>query len=206
MGVEGITLAPIMKTVINWTGFNGGPGYTNLYWQGLPANATELIHAQDAVDKVDLFLASLATRVPATVTLAVDPTVQIIEETTGALQAFLNTAPDPNRVGSGTGNYSAAAGACANWSTQGVRNGRRIRGRMFMVPLAGSSLDTDGSINGTQLTALRNAVDVLRTPGANAQLVVWARPTAPGATDGISFPVSASSIADKTAILTSRRD
>jgi hypothetical protein len=206
MGGEGNTLAPILKTVINWTGFNGGPGYTNLYWQGIPQNATELIHAQDAVDKTDLFCATLATRVPTTVRLAVDPTVQVIEETTGMLQGFANTDPDPQRTGSGTGNYSAASGACVNWTTQGVRNGRRIRGRTFIVPLAGSSLDVDGSINGTQLTALRNAAEAMRLPGTSAQLLVWARPTGPGATDGISYPVSGSSISDKAAILTSRRD
>src|SRR5919106_1731901 len=206
MGVEGINLAHLAKVQVSWQGFAGAPGYTNLYFRNATRGIIDQPVADNAVLKTETYFSSLQTRVPSTVTFTINGTVEVIDDTDGKLMGFINvTAPAP-RTGSGTGNYSAASGAVANWGTGGVRNGRRIRGRTFIVPLAGSALGPDGSIDNTQLTGLRTASTQLRDATGAARLVVWSRPSAPNATDGVSAEVITATVPDKVAVLTSRRD
>lgn len=206
MGGKGVTVVEMARVKINWTGFLGGPGYSNLYFAGEPGGVIDGTIAQGAVDKVDAWLSSVQTRIPTTVTVQTAATVEVVDETNGHLLRFITVTPAAARTGQGTGNYSAASGAVCNWYTDGVRNSRRVRGRLFIVPLAGSALDTNGTINNTELTALRTITATLIDPVGNGDLGVWARPTAPGATDGIWHRVTAFTIPDKVAILTSRRD
>jgi hypothetical protein len=159
-----------------------------------------------AVLRVDNWIGGFQSRLPTTVTCQTDSTVEVIDDTTGELQEFVNATVAAARVGTGTGNYSAAAGAVCNWYTNTVRNGRRIRGRSFLVPLAGSALGPDGSLDNTNLTGLRTNTATFVTQTGAARLVVWGRPTAPGASDGVSAEVVSFTIPDKTAVLTSRRD
>lgn len=200
-------MVEIAKISVNWTGFNGAPGYTNLYFRDFETSGLDQAIIDGSVAKVESWVSSIQTRVPNTVTLQVQQTVPIIESTTGTLVRFMNATTAPAaRVGSGTGAYSAAAGACVNWYTDGVRNGRRVRGRSFIVPLAGSALATDGTIDNTQLTGLRSASTTMAAVGGTGDLGVWARPTGPGATDGVWYSVTSVTVPDKTAVLRSRRD
>jgi hypothetical protein len=75
-----------------------------------------------------------------------------------------------------------------------------------MVPLAATALDAgNGTIDNTALTTMRAAANTLHADGTNVRLVVWHRPSILGI-DGGAYDVIGSSISDKTAILTSRRD
>jgi len=103
-----------------------------------------------------------------------------------------------------SGGFSSATGACINWNTPEVRNGRRVRGRSFIVPLASSQYDVDGTLTAGALTGLQTRADTL--VGGGWDLQVYKRPTIKGATDGDSATVTSARIADKTAILRSRRD
>lgn len=199
-------MAHLARIVINWTGFAGAPGYTNLYFRNsTPGIITQLV-VDNARQKVDAWLTSALPLLPATVTVGVDNTVGVIDDANGELQGYMTTNATAPRAGSGTGNYSAASGLVVNWSTGTVRNGRRIRGRMFMVPLAGSALSTNGSLDDANLPGIRAAAEAVRAASGESRLVVWARPTTPGGTDGGSAEVITSTIPDKVAVLTSRRD
>lgn len=206
MGVEGNRMTEIARVTVNWTGFTGAPGFTNLYFRGATSQPIDQATVDAAITKVDAWLAAWQSRLPATVTVVTDSSVEVIEDTTGELQGFFAGTPGAARVGSGTGNYSAASGAVANWYTEIVRNGRRIRGRTFIVPVAGNFLATNGSLDDTSLTGLRTSTATFITRTGAAYLVVWGRPTTPLATDGVSAEVTAFTIPDKAAILTSRRD
>jgi hypothetical protein len=92
-----------------------------------------------------------------------------------------------------------------SWSTAGVRNGRRIRGRNFIVPLSNEAWDIDGKIKQVAYGSLQTAADALITGSDVTRLQVWARPTAPGATDGETAVVTSYRIPDMSAILRSRR-
>jgi hypothetical protein len=102
--------------------------------------------------------------------------------------------------------YSAASGACINWYTDGVRNGRRVRGRSFMVPIGSNGMENNGTLNATALGSWRTATDLLIASFENSTLGVWSRPSAPAATDGIWHKTTSMTIPDKAAVLRSRRD
>jgi hypothetical protein len=206
MGVEGNNLAHLAKCTINWTGFIGAPGFTNLYFRNATPGIIDQAVVDNAVSKVEALVTNMQTRLPASVTVQTDATIEVIEDSDGKLQGFMNATVAAAKVGTGTGNYSAASGAVFNWYTGTVRNGRRIRGRSFFVPLAGSALGTDGTIDTTQLAAMRSFVPSVHAASGASRLVVWGRPSGIGATDGVSAEVITSTVPDKVAVLTSRRD
>jgi len=93
-----------------------------------------------------------------------------------------------------------------NWRTNQIRNGRRVRGRSFLVPLAGSAFEGNGTLSASTLTSLKSAADTLRTAAGTTQLGVYARPTTKDATDGLWAQVTANTVPDMGAVLRSRRD
>lgn len=199
-------MAQILKCTINWTGFNGAPGYTNLFFRDFTEGPVDQAMADGAATKADTWLGAWDDYLPASVAVQVSPTMEAIEETTGELQSYFTVAAKPLRQGAGTGAYSAASGAVVNWYTNGIRNGRRIRGRTFMVPIAGNGLDTAGTLNDTARAAWTTATTALTSATGSGDLGVWSRPSAPGAADGVWYFVSAFTIPDKVAVLRSRRD
>lgn len=200
-------MAGMARVTVNWTGFVGAPGYTNLYFRDFDGGGaiTQEI-ANGAVAKTDVWLDTWVASLPSSVSILVDPTVEVIEETTGALTGFFTTSPDTARTGASTGAYSAVAGACVNWYTDNVRNGRRMRGRSFIVPLGSAGLATNGTLDDAKLVTWRTATATFIDGVGVGDLGVWGRPSAPGATDGVWSVVKSFSIPDKTAYLSSRRD
>jgi hypothetical protein len=197
----------IARIVTKWTGLAGGTGYTNLYFRDFESTGLDQAIVNGAVQRTDTWNAAISANVPTGITLEIDPVVAILNAEDGVLQRFMNHAIATQRPGSGSGAYSAASGACVNWYTAGVRKGRRIRGRSFLVPFAGASLATNGTLDDTKLNALRTATNTLVTSTAQpGDLGVWARPSTKGATDGAWNVVTSFTIPDKAAILRSRRD
>lgn len=199
-------MASLAKVTINWTGFTGAPGYTNLYFRNSTPGVINQTVVDNAISKTHTWIQAWDDALPNTVTLTVDPTVDEINDTNGSLVAFWTGTPGAANVGGSTLTYSAVSGACVNWYTSTVRNGRRIRGRTFMVPIGSNGMDTNGTLNNTARTAWITATGVLTAASGDARLVVWGRPTAPAATDGVSAEVTSFTIPDKVAYLSSRRD
>lgn len=200
-------MASLARVVINWTGFVGAPGYTNLYFRNSTPGTINQTVVDNAISKVEAFLTSIRPLLPQGVFTGTSGAVDEINDTNGNLVAFwAGTVAAAANGGATTGGYSAPSGACLAWSTNTVRNARRIRGRTFIVPLAHTCLATDGSIDSAELTTLRTAADTLRAASGDARLVIWGRPTTPGGTDGVSAEVTASNVQDKLAVLRSRRD
>jgi hypothetical protein len=198
----------IIRVKINWTGFQGGPGYSNLYFEPVPeSDPWTTINVQAAVDKTQTWLATWRTALPATVVTGIDSQVAELDEQSGNIESFFTAAVVTPAPGTQAGTYSAPSGACVNWTTGGVRNGRRVRGRTFMVPISSFAMSPDGTFENTFLGNWRAAAATFTGDSNGNRLVVWARPT-PGALipDGGAYDVIGSSINDKAAVLTSRRD
>lgn len=206
----------IAKVVINWTGFAGAPGFTNLYFNDFTEGTITQAIVTGARTRCDALLMAILPAFPNTVSATVDSTVEIIDVASGDLIRIMSGPAFTIRVGSGTGSYSAASGAVVNWTTGGIVQSRRVRGRMFLVPLAGSSYATNGTILETMRGTLNTAINAFLAPGSNQGLVgVYSRKskqhlnkkgeTVP-AHDGAWFPVQSFSIPDKVAVLRSRRD
>jgi hypothetical protein len=102
--------------------------------------------------------------------------------------------------------YAAALGAVVSWRTGLVRNGRRIRGRTFLVPLSSLAFDNTGTLIPAALTTFNAAAVTLRDQTGIADIGVYARPSAPGAADGEWALITGHSIPDMGSILRSRRD
>jgi hypothetical protein len=206
----------VARVKVSWTGFTGAPGYTNLYFNDFTdGNITQAI-VDGARTRTDGLLATLTTRLPAAAAVTVDPTVDIIDVPTGKITRFMSGPAFTTRTGQGTGNYSAATGGVINWYTAGVINGRRVRGRTFLVPFAGSALALNGTLDDTLRASMITAINSFLAPGPNQGLLgVYARPqkehvnkkgdTIP-AHNGAWFPVTSFTHPDKVAVLRSRRD
>jgi len=197
----------MFRVRINWTGFVGGPGYTNLHFEPTAGGAIDQSIVDAAVTKVDAFLNTLRPSFPTAVITGVDPMVQEVDEVTGNLEAFYTATPAAAAAGTDNLVYSAVSGAVINWYTNDVRNGRRVRGRTFLVPLGGNQYDFNGTLGQSRVVTFSNAAAALSDDSVAARLVVWKRPDpAPSLPNGGAYNVTAYTVPDKAAMLTSRRD
>lgn len=194
-----------------WAGFNGAPGYSVMHFRDFNtpdpgAGGGTIEDASAAVARARSFFGGIAALLPDDVSIEPEQEVDVIEDTTGALVNSLQSTNGGTVDGTATGSYSAASGAVVNWRTGGIRNGRRIRGRTFLVPLAGSAYSTTGSLLPSSQTTIATAASQLAASTGTPDLFVYARPTGPGASDGTSSVVTGSSVPTLAAVLRSRRD
>jgi hypothetical protein len=192
----------IFRIQAKWTGFSGAPGYSAFHFDAATAGAGPT--AQQCADAVRTLLVSWGVYLPGNVRLEIESEVQRIEETTGELIGFEQITPGSPVSGGISSPYSAASGAVIIWNTGGVRRGRRIQGRTFVVPLGGEGLASDGSLS----SAAQGAIQAGATTFADSITapVVWARPSGPGASDGQIASITAARVPDMAAVLRSRRD
>lgn len=186
-----------------WTGISGPPGVSTFYSLN-PGADLPLIHG---------FFESIVGSLPGGVTITLGGEGDIIDETTGELTgAWSGTAPAESH-GEGTPAWAGPAGACVTWLTGVVMDGSRLKGKTYLVPLQTLCYGSDGTIEPATLATLRGVASSL---AEESQLVVWHRPRLARAADGSRKAVTAraggyasmngATVADKAAVLTSRRD
>lgn len=140
---------------------------------------------------------------PITVHTTVPGYGDTIEVETGLLQSVWSDGnPLIAQAGQESHAYPAGVGACINWMTDGIVNGRRVRGRTFVVPLDGTRYDTDGTIEPTALSILRTAASDLLT-ACGEHFVIYHRPV--DGAGGSAHAVTDYSVADRVSTLRSRR-
>lgn len=181
-----------------------------LQWSGAPVvggGVTVLHFAGDAGTPdpaaIKGAFQAIAAGMPSSVSITVPDSGDVIEDTTGELVNVWSSTGGGTFTGTNVGNVAAGVGACITWLTGGIINGKRLRGRTFIVPLSNNSYGTDGTLEPSMLANLETLASGLQASGP---LAVWHRPTSAGASDGNSYGVVSHRIRDKVAILTSRRD
>lgn len=186
-------MANIERIRVAWSGFVGGPGVSTFY-------ATD---AASLLAPLRAMFNSMAGRFPGVVTHTFPSSGDTIDATSGALvSAWVGSAPAPT-TGTDTGGYAAPAGAIIRWQTGTIIHGHRLVGRTFLVPLAKSNFDVDGTLLGTSISSISAAVQTFVTASAG-NMVVWSRPG--GGTAGGFSAVNSAVVPDKSMILRSRRD
>lgn len=191
----------IHRVTSTWQGFTGAPGYSNFFFSG----GGGLTDATEDRARVVAFFQALITMIPSGVTVRTEPEVAVIDQANGQVESFLNIdTPAQPVIGTGAGGFSSASGAVVNWLTAGVRNGRRVSGRTFIVPLANGGYQSDGTLTPAALTALQNAGNAMIGTGFDSRFGVWSRPS--GAASGLFWEATGHRIVDKVAVLRSRRD
>lgn len=195
-------MALIMRYKSIWSMPSGGPGVTTMF--AFP-DTTEQVFADAARNFLNDALATTgaADFLPSLCSIQGEAVVDNIEVESGLLDSTVPITAPAVITGIGSGAYAAPAGAVVTWLTGLVHQGRRVRGRTFLVPLANTAFENNGTLTSAYLTNVRNAATTYIAGAANP--CIWARPT-PGTADGAAFAIAAGSVQDKIAVLTSRRD
>lgn len=191
----------ILRVSARWSGFPGAPGYSNFHFQasgtGVDVSASRaLVHG---------FFDGVSADLPSSVSIDVLSQVEVLDDVSGQLVDYSDDPEELDPVdGGSSGNFSGPSGAVVNWRTATVVDGRRLRGRTFLVPLNNSAYDPDGTLSAAALTRLNNAASVLSGAGFGSGFGVLSRPAGGGA---IRFgEVTGHNIPDMAAVLRSRRD
>jgi len=198
----------MLKVKVRWSGFTGSPGWSNFYFDSPDGNSFETaVEAAEAAEKVRVFLNAIKAYFPAALNWTIQSDVDQVHASTGEMFGVETIAPIAAVAGSGVaGPHSGASGVVITWRTAGVRNGRRVRGRTFLVPAGNNANGNDGTLDTSALGVFQNAATALAANTGNVVLGVWTRNTAPGVEDGEWFPATGATVPDRVAILRSRRD
>lgn len=202
-------MADMARVKARWQGFTGAPGYSNFYFVDDGNIGIDMTQADRATGKVHTFFDAIKLAFPPNVQIQVMNDVEVIDSVNGQLKTVFTPATRPLVTGtSGATNYSAATGAVITWRTAGVRAGRRVRGRTFLVPTSSGTFHTDGSLVDSWVTTFRTAAETLLAADVNApELGVWARPGTPLAPrNGEWHRVTGATVPDMAAVLRSRRN
>lgn len=198
-------MTSLYRVRATWTGFAGAPGVSTFY--GLVEGALP--------PRLPAFFTSIVGYLPADVDVQVENTGDIIEDTTGVLTGAWAVDPMTPVHMTGAGPYPALAGAKANWLTETILDGHRVKGRTFIVPICGSQFDDDGTLSDGILGDLGDAATLLAADSVG-DMVIWHRPRAARAAYGTHPALSAragghalvigANVPDKATVLRSRRD
>lgn len=187
-------MSNIAKIPVSWTGGPGGPGVSVFY-----ADAAGTI----PTGALATFFGAVKAMIPSSYTWTIPASGDIHDSTTGALVGSW-TQGTPTTVaatGSPT-SFAGGTGVVVRWTTDGIVNGRRVRGRTFLVPVVSAIYDS-GSILGTQLAVFQSAAAAL-VASSGANLRIWHRPS--GGSGGSAHPITGALAPDVAAVLRSRRD
>lgn len=199
----------VFKTTATWNGFIGAPGYTKFAWIDLATTASYTA----ATDGMRAFFAALTTYLYLGTSIQVAQILQEYDAATGTLLAEHSASTLPavvNGVAAASA-HPGGAGAFISWKTGQIYNGRRVQGRSFIVPIAASCYDTDGTLASGFTNALQTAGDNLVNI-ALADFAVWAKtwskpvpPNKPVQIGGQGFSVQNAQVKDQASGLRSRR-
>jgi hypothetical protein len=146
---------------------------------------------------VRAFFAFMSDLLPTDVNITVSGTGDLVDDTTGLVVGGYSGADAGVVVGADAGPYSAPTGLCITWNTGVVLGGRRLRGRTFLVPIGGTSYDGTGTILDGRLAVARVAAGNLIASGIDLSILSRVNHT--------SMPVTTATIADRAAVLRTRR-
>lgn len=201
----------ILRITARWSGFTGGPGYSNFhfttdggFWDGGLLGDSAQAAADGAAARVTAAFGALREQLPSGVRVDLETEAEIMNSDTGEIVGFAEVEPGYALGAGGTGGWSAASGAVINWRTNDYRSGRRIRGRTFMVPMAGSAYQDDGTLSGFGRSAVQDFGAEMLEGAGGAEFGVWSRPR--NGAGGVFATVTGYSVPDMAAVLRSRRD
>lgn len=158
------------RVSVAWQGWPGAPGVSQMFLTG--AN----IPTQANIDAIRTFFAAFITYLPAGLTIQVPSSGDSMNAVDGKITGTWSVSTTPAVVtGTASGNYAGNAGAVVHWLGSDVINGRRLRGRTFLVPLGLVAFDSSGSLSTAFVSAATAAANAYISSNAGSA-GVWARP------------------------------
>lgn len=124
----------------------------------------------------------------------------VIDDATGTVVGAWTESPQSATGGNISDGPVMGVGARIEWLTGFIADGRAIRGRTFIVPLARSRFDGAGMLTPACVTTLQAAANALI---ASTDLRIWRRPKT--GRPGTSATVTSALVPDQVSWLRSRR-
>lgn len=185
-------MADIDRVEVAWTGLAGLPGVSVFHFiPGNPAPASLVT-----------FFTAIAGVFPLGLSWTIPTSGDTFDDATGTLTGGWTGSGGGTVAASGAAQHASGCGAYVNWATGFIVNGRRLRGRTFLAPIMNSAYDSAGTIVTGNLTTLQNAATALAVGDG---MVIWHRPTTPGASNGSSALTISAQVPDQVTSLRSRR-
>ena len=124
------------------------------------------LSSETCVVAVRAFWDTVKGAMPTDVSIKVENTGDLIEDTTGELTGAWSQAPVAAVLGSSLGKYGAPCGGIVRWETSTILDGHRLRGRTFIVPMSSDFYATDGSLDVAGIAAFQTAGSDLQSAEA----------------------------------------
>ena len=170
-----------------------GPGVATFYGIG---SAPTLVNALQALYN------TLKGFMPITTHIVVPTEGEIVDSDTGATTGIWTGGVTAGLDGGDTGGFAKGVVARIVWGTAGITHNRHVKGSTFVVPLAGSAYDSDGTISNTNRGSMQTAIDTFHTATTGVH-VIWTRPSS--TTSGVPHDVTSATMSDVVTTLRSRR-
>jgi len=187
-------MATIARIPVVWSGLPGLPG-VSVFYSAVPdvVAAVAALNTWFNANKA-LFPNGLSWTTPGA--------GDTLDDATGTLVgSYGGTAGTTTAATGGAGVYASGCGFRVRWFTDGIVDGRRLRGSTFMVPILSTAYDSNGTIQNASISSVQTACNTLV---GTSTLRIWARP-APGGSDGVSHEITGSNVPDAVSTLRSRR-
>lgn len=194
-----------------WNVPGGGAGFSTFYAE----TDGSLAQMQEFANNVRAFFAGVSTFIPNTVTITFESEVRTLNTATGTLEDVDAVNAPAQVTGVAVGAYAAGAGGRVDWRTSGIVAGRRVVGRTFLVPIIGTSFESNGTLVAGTITDIQADADAyLAAFTSIVGAVVWSRPVVADPTAdppiaaraGSFHAIQSATVPDKSALLRSRRD
>jgi hypothetical protein len=187
-------MANLARVRTLWSGSGVvGPGVSTFYFDEAGSGYVAAVAA---------LWTSVAASFPSTITWTTASSGDLIDIATGELSGSWNDGTTQTAVGTSVSQYAAGVGCRIKWVTAGIRNGRRVYGSTFLVPIDGNKYDAQGTIGAAHVTTYSTAAAAVVSSAGNA-LCIYSRPG--GGQPGMSSVVTNSSVPDQVSWLRSRR-
>lgn len=187
-------MANLARIRVNWTGSPlVGPSVSTFYWDEADTGY---------VAKIAALFNAVKNIVAVGVVWNIANTGDLVDIATGELTGSWTDGTTTTVSATQSGNFAAGVGARIRWSTSGIRNGRRVRGATFIVPLTVAAYDAGGSLSTTVIDACNTAAGAVFTGGTTG-LRIYSRPV--GGAGGQSNVVTGGQCLDTVSWLRSRR-
>lgn len=188
-------------SVITWisSGYTGSPGYTKFKFMG----ALDTASANTAAANSRTFLSTIAAHTPTIANYACQSTCQTFTDA-GVLTGEVAVSVLPAVInGSAAGAYVGGAGAVVYWLTGAINGGHKVKGRTYLVPLAATAFQSDGTLASALVTSLQTAANTFAasTPAP----VVNSRKLGQADRGDQTTILSGAQVKDRSAFLRTRR-
>lgn len=151
---------------------------------------------------LNTFWDSLKALIPAGTTLTTHNTGDLVDVATGGISGSWTDGTTSVVNATAAGVYPGGVGARVKWFTNGIVNGKRVRGGTFICPLIGTAFDGTGTINTSPLSTMQTSANTFLGTGGFT-LNIWHRPVS--GSGGSAHAVTYAQVPDAVSWLRSRR-